>query len=215
MVLHLWNPKWPAFVGSAKTRFSTRWKQQSLSGCAKSALLSVCQFSQNRLGEGKSPSPVSFSVFILAPDLSFDCARSWPFQKCEPFSVVKFSILLETVSGQHGLILGICMRSLVNSCSIIVKSDPKIELSLLLSTMNRIKQGTELGTERGTERRTERETERGTERRTEQSHRGLERSGKRSWERKERRRRGRGGGGVLVFQCSLWFTSHLLPSTPL
>ena len=37
------------------------------------------------------------------------------------------------------------------------------ELSLLFSTMNRIKQGTERGTELGTERRTEWETERGTE----------------------------------------------------
>ena len=82
-----------------------------------------------------------------------------------------------------------------------VKSDEKIELSPFLTTMNRIKQGTERGTEpqpeRGTELRTERGTEwgtkcvtkQGTERRTR-----VERSEERSVERAGERRGGRSGG---------------------
>ena len=168
MAVHLWNPKWPAFVWSAKTSLSSRWKQKSLVSCAKSALLSVCQFSQNRLGEGKSPSPVSFSVFILAPDLSFDCSHVLDLR--ELFSVVKFRDSWELLADNLTQPWASVWDHWCNTCSTIVKSDQKIELSLLLSTMNRIKQGTE----RGTERRTDR---------------GLKRSGKRSWERRERRGR--------------------------
>ena len=182
MVLHLWNPKWPAFVWSAKTRFSSRWKQKSLVGCAKSILLSVCQFSQNRLGEGKSPSPVSFSVFILAPDLSFDCSRVLDLRDNTSCLVYSWELLADNLTQPWASV----WDHWCNTCSTIVKSDQKIERSLLLSTMNRIKQGTERETERRTERVTGRETERRTERRTD---RGLKRSGKRSWERRERRGR--------------------------
>ena len=65
-----------------------------------------------------------------------------------------------------------------------VKSDEKIELSPFLSTMNRIKQGTE----RGTEPQTERATEWGS-----RVERSGERSGKRSRERSVERTRKRSG----------------------
>ena len=86
-----------------------------------------------------------------------------------------------------------------------VKSDEKIELSPFLSTMNRIKQGTERGTEpqteRGTELRTERGTEWGTKRVTKQGterrtrvERSGKQSGKRSRERSVERTGERRGG---------------------
>ena len=82
-----------------------------------------------------------------------------------------------------------------------VKSDEKIELSPFLTTMNRIKQGTERGTEpqpeRGTELRTERGTEWGTKRVTKQGterRTRVERSEERSVERAGERRGGRSGG---------------------
>ena len=115
-----------------------------------------------------------------------------------------------------------------------VKSDEKIELSPFLSTMNRIKQGTERGTEqqtaRGTELRTERGMERGTKRGTEQGterrtrvERSGQRSGKRSRERTGERRGGQHveGSGELretwgrtpsFFNIHYDPQSHLLPS---
>ena len=72
-----------------------------------------------------------------------------------------------------------------------VKSDEKIELSPFLSTMNRIKQGTERGTEPQTERGTELRTERGTKRETEQ---GTERETKQGTERETDRGTARGTG---------------------
>ena len=78
-----------------------------------------------------------------------------------------------------------------------VKSDEKIELSPFLSTMNRIKQGTERGTEpqteRGTEWGTKRVTKQGTERRTRVERSGKQ-SGKRSRERSVERTGERRGG---------------------
>ena len=86
-----------------------------------------------------------------------------------------------------------------------VKSDEKIELSPFLSTMNRIKHGTERGTELRTERGTKRETEQGTERETKQ---GTERETDRGTARGTTRRRERGTEGDVgedskFFQYSL------------
>jgi len=104
-----------------------------------------------------------------------------------------------------------------------VKSDEKIELSPFLSTMNRIKQGTERGTEpqteRGTERGTKLGTEQGTERRTRVERSG-ERSGKRSGKRsRERsvertgeRRGGRSGEQQLEGSWELRETWRRTPS---
>ena len=90
-----------------------------------------------------------------------------------------------------------------------VKSDEKIELSPFLSTMNRIKQGTERGTELRTERGTKRETEQGTERETKQAtERETDRGTARGTGRETTRRRERGTEGDVgedskFFQYSL------------
>ena len=90
-----------------------------------------------------------------------------------------------------------------------VKSDEKIELSPFLSTMNRIKQGTERGTELRTERGTKRETEQGTERETKQgtereTDRGTARgTGRGTTRRRERGTEGDVGEDSKFFQYSL------------
>ena len=90
-----------------------------------------------------------------------------------------------------------------------VKSDEEIELSPFLSTMNRIKQGTERGTELRTERGTKRETEQGTERETKQgtereTDRGTARgTGRGTTRRRERGTEGDVGEDSKFFQYSL------------
>ena len=90
-----------------------------------------------------------------------------------------------------------------------VKSNEKIELSPFLSTMNRIKQGTERGTELRTERGTKRETEQGTERETKQgtereTDRGTARgTGRGTTRRRERGTEGDVGEDSKFFQYSL------------
>ena len=96
-----------------------------------------------------------------------------------------------------------------------VKSDEKIELSPFLSTMNRIKQGTERGTEPQTERGTELRAgngvgiESGKERETErETKQGTERGTDRETERGTTRQRERGTEGDVgedskFFQYSL------------
>ena len=90
-----------------------------------------------------------------------------------------------------------------------VKSDEKIELSPFLSTMNRIKQGTERGTELRTERGTKSETEQGTERETKQgtereTDRGTARgTGRGTTRRRERGTEGDVGEDSKFFQYSL------------
>ena len=90
-----------------------------------------------------------------------------------------------------------------------VKSDEKTELSPFLSTMNRIKQGTERGTELRTERGTKRETEQGTERETKQgtereTDRGTARgTGRGTTRRRERGTEGDVGEDSKFFQYSL------------